>query len=75
MIKETDEVEVEENDKEEDKYEIECLARKIEEVEYMKSKKPEMYSKALAELKGKAKVISSIADIKKKRQDLDDKDA
>lgn len=61
--------------KEDDKYEIECLARKIEEVEYCKSKKPEMYSKALAELKGKASVISSIADIKKKRQDLDDKDA
>jgi len=34
-----------------------------------------MYSKALAELKGKAQVISSIADIKKKRQDLDNKDA
>ena len=68
------EIEVEDDSEEEDKYEIECLARKIEEVEYMKSKKPEMYSKALAELKGKAKVISSIADIKKKRQDLDNED-
>ena len=68
------EIEVEDDSKEEDKYEIECLARKIEEVEYAKSKKPEQYSKALAELKGKAKVISSIADIKKKRQDLDSED-
>jgi hypothetical protein len=72
MIK--DEVK-EESEAEDDKFEIECLARKIEEVEYAKIKKPEMYSKAVAELKGKAKVISSIADIKKKRQDLDDKDA
>lgn len=62
-------------EKDDDKYEIECLARKIEEVEYCKAKKPEMYAKALAELKGKAEVITSIADIKKKRQNLDDKDA
>jgi hypothetical protein len=65
--------------KDDDKYEVECLARKIEEVEYCKQKKPELYSKAVAELKGKAKVISSIDDIKVKRQKLaageDEKDS
>ena len=62
------EIEVEDDDE----YEIECLARKIEEVEYCKQKKPEMYAKAVEQLKGKADVISSIADISKKRASLAD---
>ena len=59
---------------EDDKYEVECLARKIEEVEYAKKKKPEMYSKAVAQLQDKADVISSIDDLSKKRKKLAEED-
>ena len=56
------------------KWEIECLARKIEEVEYAKKKTPDIYSAAVKELKDKASVIGSIADIKAKRQALAEMD-
>lgn len=67
------EVEVE-DEEQDDKYEVECLARKIEEVEYAKKKKPEMYSKAVAQLQDKADVISSIDDLSKKRKKLAEED-
>lgn len=49
-------------------YELECLMRSIKEVEVAKQKKPELYQKALSELKGEAKAITSIEDLKAIRQ-------
>jgi hypothetical protein len=62
-------------------YELDCLVRSIKEVEMAKAKKPEMYQKALAELKSDAKIIGSIDDLKKaykkvtKQEDDDEDDA
>lgn len=51
-------------------YEVDSLADAIKRVEMAKKKKPELYAKAVAKLKEAADVISSIDDLRKKRDKL-----
>lgn len=58
-------------EKGEDKdYEIDCLARSIKEVELAKKDRPDQYAAALSKLKGEAKAIMSIDDLKAKYKKL-----
>lgn len=61
---------------EDNKHEVEAICHAIKTVERAKAKTPELYSKALAELKDDAKVISSVKELKsiakKKRGEDDD---
>lgn len=63
------EIEVESEDKKD--WELDCLVSDIRRVEMAKADKPELYSKALAKLKGEAKKIMSIQDLKDKAAELD----
>ncbi len=56
--------------KSDDKYEVECIARAIKDVEMAKKDKPELYDKALQSLKSEAKAIMSIDDLKARREEL-----
>lgn len=60
--------------KPDDKYEIESLASDIRRTEMAKKEKPELYAKAIAKLKGEAKAIMSLADLKAKRIELEEKE-
>ena len=55
-------------------HELDCLVHDIRRVELAKKDKPELYSKALAKLKGEAKAIMSIDDLKERAKELDEGD-
>lgn len=58
-------VKVEEKD-----WDLDCLMNDIRRVELAKVDKPELYNKALSKLKGEAKQILSIEDLKERGREL-----
>ena len=46
-------------------YKLECLMRSIKDVEMAKKMEPELYKKALSQLKLEVETIGSIADLRK----------
>lgn len=66
--------EMEDAMEEDQEHEVECLVHAIKQVEMAKAKKPELYQKALSELKGEAKVISSIEDLRAKKKKMEEDD-
>jgi hypothetical protein len=59
------EMEVEEKSGKEDKWEVESLVRSIKEVQIAKTKKPELYKKALKMLGEEVDAIRSIDDLRR----------
>lgn len=55
-------------------YELDCLVSDIRRVEMAKATEPELYAKAVKKLKGEAKQIMSIEDLKAKGQELAEKE-
>lgn len=55
-------------------HEIDCLMSDIRRVEMAKANKPELYADALKKLKGEAKAIMSLEDLKAKRVEIEEAD-
>ena len=53
-----------------DSMELDSLGEAIKKVEMAKANQPELYSKALAKLKGHAKVIGSVKELRQKAKDM-----
>jgi hypothetical protein len=57
------------------KYKLECLMSDIRRVEFAKANTPELYDEAIRKLKGEAKVIMSLEELRAKGKKLAEKEA